>query len=593
MKTRSSHGRRAGAVGPGPEAWPPRNNESGHALFLVLVFSAIGLATLAGALSWCITNTTLNQRNNDYFRAVAAAEAATEKVISHLADDYQRDGDYGVSSHFSEYAAFVPISGESALFGNYQFSDAQGGVSRTYVANTSPVQFRVLTSQYRGLYGYASTYVIISNARQLGGRFNMTAGVRQDVDLATIPVFQFAIFYNGELEINPGPNMSVSGPVHCNTNIYLQPQASLSFQGDITSAGYIIQNKEPLDPTSRTPGTISFAGEHDNGVSTLTLPIGTNNSPSAVRQVVEIPPAGEDVASAMGQQRFYNKADLVILVSDSGVVAKSGLVNNGGTVIPASQYASFLRTDVSFYNKRETKTIRATEINVAQLKQWNQTNTVLRSVIPNGDIRLVYVDDMRTQNSGTEAGVRLVNGQTILPSGLTVATPNPLYVKGNYNAPAAALGTSDTSGTLPAALIADAITVLSGGWNDANAASDLGSRQAVATTVNAAFLAGNVPTTSASYSGGVENFPRFLEDWSGDTFTYNGSMVVLFDSQYATGLWRGTGSSIGIYNPPDRKWAFDQNFCNPTKLPPGTPQVRKLVRGQWAMVKPNTITVAN
>src|SRR6185295_16533122 len=116
-------------------------------------------------------------------------------------------------------------------------------------------------------------------------------------------------------------------------------------------------------------------------------------------------------------------------------------------------------------------------------------------------------------------------------------------------------------------------------------------RVASDTTVNAAFLAGIVQTTSGNYSGGVENFPRFLEDWSGKTFTYNGSMVVMCNSRLAVGQWQGTGSSIGIYNPPNRNWAFDLNFRNPAKLPPGTPSLRALVRGSWAMVSPNTTTV--
>ena len=113
-------------------------------------------------------------------------------------------------------------------------------------------------------------------------------------------------------------------------------------------------------------------------------------------------------------------------------------------------------------------------------------------------------------------------------------------------------------------------------------------RTATATTVNAAFLAGIVQTVSGSYSGGVENFPRFLENWSGVSFTYNGSMVVMYDTQVALGPWRGTGEDIGIYNPPIRSWAFDMNFRDPVKLPPGTPCVRALIRSGWSMIQPNT-----
>ena len=385
--------------------------------------------------------------------------------------------------------------------------------------------------------------------------------------------------------------MTITGPVHCNTNIYLQPQATLTFQSDINSAGYIIPDKKPGDPTVRSGGTVVYNAEHDNQVSTLNLPIATNNTPEAVRQVVEIPPPTESTSSPMGQSRYYNTADMVILVSDSGVSVTSGRnINNFATFVSSAQYSKFLRTDLTFFNKRENKTVKTTQIDVAALNQWDQTNTVLRPVLPSGDIRTVYVDDQRSQTSTTESGVRLVNGQTLLPQGLTVATPNPLYVQGNYNAPAAVLGKLDTTGTKPAALIADAITVLSGNWNDANSALALGSRTARDTTVNAAFLAGIVPTVSGSYSGGVENFPRFLEDWSANTFTYNGSMVVMYQSLFATGLWRGTGASLGIYNPPVRNWAFDNNFRDPNKLPPGTPMMRTMVRSQWATIRPNSVT---
>ena len=37
------------------------------------------------------------------------------------------------------------------------------------------------------------------------------------------------------------------------------------------------------------------------------------------------------------------------------------------------------------------------------------------------------------------------------------------------------------------------------------------------------------------YSGGLNNFPRFLEDWTNKTFTYTGSMIELFNSQIAIG----------------------------------------------------------
>jgi hypothetical protein len=61
------------------------------------------------------------------------------------------------------------------------------------------------------------------------------------------------------------------------------------------------------------------------------------------------------------------------------------------------------------------------------------------------------------------------------------------------------------------------------------------------------------------------------ENWgSGTILTYNGSIVVMFPSQYATNKWLPTGN---YYNAPHRAWAFDLNFTDPAKLPPLTPRV--------------------
>ncbi|HMD55001.1 MAG TPA: hypothetical protein VKJ65_10675, partial [Phycisphaerae bacterium] len=105
-------------------------------------------------------------------------------------------------------------------------------------------------------------------------------------------------------------------------------------------------------------------------------------------------------------------------------------------------------------------------------------------------------------------------------------------------------------------------------------------------TLNAAIMAGIVqsdPTIqtsdSATYSGGVENFLRLLESWgSTHHLFYNGSIVVMFPSQYATNRWRQTGN---FYAAPYRNWAFDTNFETQSYLPPMTPQVKTFIRQNW------------
>jgi hypothetical protein len=172
-------------------------------------------------------------------------------------------------------------------------------------------------------------------------------------------------------------------------------------------------------------------------------------------------------------------------------------------------------------------------------------------------------------------------------SGLTVTTPQPIYIKGDYNVQTSA-GTSsgaNTTYTYPAAIMGDAITVLSSSWNDTGSAylagGSLGSRNASSTTINAAALEGIVQSTNSGgnhYSGGIENFMRLEEDWTGDTLTYNGSIVVMFPSIYATSFWQIPGN---YYQPPTRHWGFDVNFTNPGKLPPLTPRFFRIIRASW------------
>src|SRR5579862_8843223 len=66
-------------------AMPPRHARTGEEGANVLVFALVmvGVAVLmvAGIYAYSSTNIQLNQRQDDYYEAVSAAEAATEKVV--------------------------------------------------------------------------------------------------------------------------------------------------------------------------------------------------------------------------------------------------------------------------------------------------------------------------------------------------------------------------------------------------------------------------------------------------------------------------------------------------------------------------------
>jgi len=566
-------------------SFPPQTPaESGSALALTMIMTVIALAILGAAMSWSANTTQLTHRSVQYTRSVAAAEAATEKVLSRMQQDYLSGGDLLVRDNVASYRQLVPQSADSAFWSQWEFNDANGNTGRTFVQNAVSSSYVVLDSAYAGLRGFVSTYTVVAHARETGAPQNIVAGVLQEVKLARIPVFQFAMYSSGDMEISCGQPFKITGQVHANKTLYVEPSSDLTFQSDVTAVLDILFQREALDTRSAPSGTVVYQAKKTPHVGAMSLPIGTNNSPEAIREIIQPPPSGEDPNSTIGRLRYYNLTDMVLTVSDTGVTATSGNFNSFATLVPSNELAAVVTTTNTFRDAREGKTVRPVDINIGALTAWSQTNSNLRAALGSKDLSSVYVLDRRTL-AGTELGaVRVVNGQNLPSRGLTVATARPLYVLGHYNQTNNAnLGTANTATTLPASLVADAVTILSPNWKDASSTAALSSRPAKPTTVNAAILTGVVETTLGNYSGGMENFPRFLEDWGlANPLTYNGSMVKMFPSLYATNAW---GKS-DVYNPPKRDWAYDLNFSDAKRLPPLTPSLMKVFRGQWATVAP-------
>ncbi len=593
--------------------------EKGYIVVLTMIMLGLSLLMLAAMLDWTASSCRNDARNNEYYQTAAAAEAATEKVLVHMDHDGKANGDAGLYSTMNSgaYSSMYPSSTDDVYWASYSFTKPTDGSSGIWVGRIQQLTNMPLTGQYAGLNGSRATYRIASVAQQNNSRWGVKACVWQDIGLDEIPLFQFAIFYNMNLEIEPGVNMGVTGRVHGNTNIYLFPGSSvtLGFSNDVTASSSIIYNYMTNVDThhSGTIGTVSTAPgvQMDSGVSSLNLPIGTNNSATNVYAVLQIPPSGESPTSAMGTNRYYNLADVDIVVSNSGVYVHSGyFLDNFGTTI--TDWTNFLTmtnagSPIWFYNGREQYTNMVTQFDVAKFKTWAENaSNPLKTLFPAGQTAAatVYIADFRSTNYPTystnpvshvittnilpvELGVRLINGTNLPVNGLTVASPDPVFILGDYNTTTNNVNfssnTNSTVNTRPASVLGDAVTILSKNWHDNWGTNSLDQPVTGDTTINTAIVSGIVPTTAASYSGGVENFPRMLEDWSGHNLWYNGSMVVLFDSQIATGPWTGTG---GYYKPPTRKWAFDVNFNDPTKLPPHTPMLWFLTRVHWAFASP-------
>ena len=532
-------------------------NEDGFTLLiflsLLLMLTLIGVAAvMTSTIDVDIAGNDLSSINSFY-----AAEAALEKATAVIRNHYATGG-VGPPN---------PLPCDSFVLRNINAS------YRT-TDNGAAVMETLTTGAYRGLYALVKNFTIEAQATEAGN--HSSSKIEAVIKDALVPIFQFAVFYEQDLEILPGPDMTLGGRVHSNRDMYLGARSSLKVDSWTTAAGDLYHGRKD-DPSDAMTGDVLIkdrAGtyksmkntdgtwldanstnwvseslnrwggkveDRSHGMTELNLPVVVSSDPIDMIKR----------ASGGNMDSYENKAGLKIV--DSQVLwqnASGGWVN----VTATFQADSIIKTK-SFYNYREYKWVTSYDINISKLNTsgYYPLNGILYA--------------SRDQVAGTQQAIRLTNGQE-LAAPLTVVSDNPMYTQGSYN----------SVNKKAAALFTDALTILSNSWSDAKSNQSLSNRVASNTEVNAAFLTGNTETTTGHYNGGLENLPRFLETWNGKTFKYRGSMVDLWYSEQATGAWVYGNPQ---YEAPNRDWAFDLAFLDPNNLPPGVPQINAVLKVSW------------
>ena len=489
-----------------------------------------------------------------------------------------------------------------------------------------PAPTRVNLDKYPGWLGANTSYLAAAKvSAKTNGNRTIEYGVKRAMNYTSVPLFQATAFFEDDLELYRTAPMTIGGLVHTNSTAYVSSQSattpSLTFTGNLSHVGAYIDGKynykdpvtgvttqrdappqawnwsgyaannsfppsypsggidqqvntvERMEPLGTDPAKVIFPPTFDSGGIPKTSG-DVNPNDDGMRELIEPPntyvnpitqkittTGNYDDPQAVADRRLYNKAGIRIRVTGSTY----SVTTANGTSLTSSQITALKAalSQTNIYDRREAKTVDITSLDIAKAK------TKISSSVP-GPLedptfnRIIYIDDTSSTGYTDPKAVRLLNGSNLPSGGLTVVTQNPLYIQGNYNTTS-----QDTRGS--AAVFADAVTILSNGWLDAASSLAISKRIALETTVNTAIVAGFLPSgwtnpkTGAryEYSGGLNNFPRFLEDWSLRKLNYTGSMIELFTSQVATGPW-DTGTT---YVPPNRIWDFDSNFIeNP---PPG------------------------
>ena len=411
---------------------------------------------------------------------------------------------------------------------------------------------------------------------------NISVTVQQVALIRLTGAFQYAVFYNDDLEIFPGKPMIFTGRIFSNKDMYLGSDGSTLTVGNAYLKGAANIYNARKDGGTNADGTVSievagssplrYVNMHNPGFpypnpldSTDTNWL--SDSQNAWNGTVETSANGMTkkavpVVGNIAPGGYYN--------NNAGIVVTNGTITYNGTTLTQSATpgtnkiptGTIVTSSNVVYDAREGAYINMTTIDLQKLGAVGSYAGYTNYLQQNAS-GLLYAT-----NSNTHPGVRLVNGSQInsAAAGLTVVTNDPLYIQGNYN---------NVAG-VPSAVICDSVNLLSNSWNDANSAGGIGVRVASATTINTAFIAGVDTTAAGRYNGGLENYPRLLEDWSSKNLNISGAFVELWNTQVAQGRWPNTGT---VYNPPNRFWAYDANLAN--NPPPFTPWAVEAQRGAW------------
>jgi hypothetical protein len=506
----------------------PGSDERGFALMMVLGFMVVSFLIISGVM-YSTSNAALqNDRHQSYYSTQEAAAAAAELAVAGILTNVQAGGRLNVTV---EAGSALEATMESLPeWAEYEFRAVVEGPNRSRPG---------LIWKYGPLQVTNDVYTVRTGARTLNLDVPIASVVEQEIQVAEIPLFSYMAYSEFDLSFVSiaDNNITLNGRVHSNRDIYSYPSGNLIIAEHITAAGEIRDAQHPGELFHRTLGTMTYQREVDSQANTLRLSPGLADPYDLLTRIASL-------------------ADFFVVVSNNDI-----LVHDGFTAVSNQVWTNFITTNISFYDGRELRGVRATEIDVGEFSARF------------GSRRLIHLDDITPYSSETNGGFRLVNGAQLPSGGLSVVTTNVLYVKGDYN----------TLNRRPAMLAADAVTFLSGAWDDAF----VGVGVAENATLNAAVVTGIVPSDGSAgvFDGGFFNAIRMLENWTGRTLTFRGAIATPFGSRHAAELWRGD-----YYQPPTtRAFSYETDFLNPLRLPRGTPMLHALIRGECVTLAPNVL----
>lgn len=229
-----------------------RRDERGAALAIVLIMVAVLAVIAMTALAFSSSEARIAGRDLQRTQTFYAAVAGIEKMTSDFSDLF-REKITPTNSDLNAIAGAHPAAFDAEGF---QFSQTiaedtarltklqqmQGLPSHIYPRINIP------SGPYAGLYASIMPYRMSSTAtmRNTGTEVEL----EREFNNYLVPLFQFGIFSNEDIEFAPGPMVTFNGRVHSNRNVYAL--RNVKFQHRLTAAGEFVRDAKPSGDSNAT-----------------------------------------------------------------------------------------------------------------------------------------------------------------------------------------------------------------------------------------------------------------------------------------------------------------------------------------------------
>ncbi|MBK9575629.1 MAG: hypothetical protein IPK50_20895 [Fibrobacterota bacterium] len=340
-------------------------------------------------------------------------------------------------------------------------------------------QEKIQSGAFAGMMGLKMAYRIHTTGIASGGAKSVLDG---EIRMYQVPVFQFGVFYEDNLEICPGLSMDVGGPVHTNSSAFFRsPGAAtnyLGFQGPVTAVGSIYQWAMPAYSAFSGQGSIVYRRHPDDAVNLQIFKPGTD-----LFNFMTLVSTFQEFSGSVGLRSGADRLKLPI----EGASPRALITPNDGTEsdgLARQKFASQLACNPTcpkgrwvngenplpawitgprvFFDRREQAWVKIWDFSV---KDINTDDSVFYLADP------VRSTDRGALGKTVINAFRIVNA-SVLPRNMAITSANPIYLVGDFNlpnpsgscAPAGISNPPDSVKYCNAMIASDAFTLLSPEW---------------------------------------------------------------------------------------------------------------------------------